>query len=319
MRATAALLLGGLCLAAGLPAPADGHHLEALPVVYRETRADSPAWAFLVDIGAGGRVEFFVEAHPPRSSSAVSIGVARTDAAGVAQSLFGYGELDSPERLIVRVQGEDLLGVRTEPPGAGDTYLLRLSTSIDGAPPGRYGYVIWVAGATGYIDGHGTGVSLRVAHGQAWAAGDPELEGGAANVQLQPTLAGAKAIAGTGITVPVEGALYGLWLSDNNKDACAVACVELDETAWALTETCDEQLGTGCGTAQLSWSGPGGSGGSGLLLYTFGGEPSGEYAFRVDAKADAYADTGAHVWAVGAYPWEDATVLSVADVAFPAP
>lgn len=192
--------------------------------------------------------------------------------------------------------------------------------------------IVWVGGgAASTLDIRGAVSMFMVNRGAAHVLGDPDMTGGT-NVQVQETAhnqngpvyatarAGVKVMQDTGAHVDVSQRLYGFWGASDFKLVCVFrlgACAWASDVQYGLVDPTCAGIAN-CNPAQISWSGPGGQGGSGYGTYAFLGLAPGGYDFTVDQKIDVY---GPMVYepASGLFLLlgENSSYLTVADAALP--
>ena len=310
-RATVLVLILAL-LAAALPATAATLHA---------TTVEGPAsFAARIETGADGAFRATIRSCGEKTASTDGVGMLLYDGSGAFRFGFGVTGHGSPDRTILQL-GELRDDVSVTYPSYGPICpYSALNVDVGGAPFATHRIVMWAAG----LDGDTTftitaaGGSVLVNVGGAIALGDPELEAGDANVQVQRRLSGfngvgVKLIENAHHEVAVNQRAWGFWGYNDAKFVCAAVCA-----GPALADqACVLAAGTTC-DARISWQGPAG-GASGRPTYTLQGEPSGAYRFRVDHKLDAYNPGGGVFVPPGAlvFPGENYGYLSLADVSMP--
>lgn len=324
MRALLALVAAAF-LAASLPAGLATEVADDL--LYEHQVPGSRGYAVKVVTGATGAYRFEVASNylgGPYPGHVDSFGAYLYNDAKAFQFGISISGGVSQDRVITRLGAGGLDG------GALPDGITMDDSGLDAGsvrfdiitPPHSTRYVVaWAAGmhearlrVWGPAD-----TSVVVNQGPAYAIGDAQLPDGGPNVQVQRSYAqfqyvGAKVMAKTSATLQLANGIFGSWASNSYKAVCPTGfggrCVNL-----AADQLC-AQVSLRCDTAQLSWSGPGGSG-SGYRSYSFVAPMApGAYTFTVDAKLDAYGP-----WRTLGVPWvglgEDTSVLAIADVALP--
>lgn len=346
------LMVTGAFLA--VAAPSTAWHSDD-PIIHSESSAGASAWGVSGTIEESGDVAVTASAWAPQESSQITAGVVVFDENRNTRFMFAFTSHGSPDRTIVapsptqptssgswddgawstHVEGDTSvlehteIRVEVQPAGEGPSTLsshpiIRLaSTSLD-ADPGPYHRVVWVGGgaeSTFGIETSTTVSSIETTAGSAYAMGDPEIEDGTPNIQVQDseqlgTTLGVKVMNDASVEIDAEDSLYGFWGLSDFKLACqfsTVGCV------WASTVygTCAFTLGVNCSPGQLSWDGPDG-GESGGTLYSLDGSDPGAYTFTVDHKVDLYGpshyDSDSGTWVSLA---EHFSYLTLADVELP--
>ncbi|HEV8361001.1 MAG TPA: hypothetical protein VGR28_11155 [Candidatus Thermoplasmatota archaeon] len=321
--------LACLLLAALAPLPAGAVHDDDLPLVAREDTPDDRAWGLRIDSTATGDIAVDFMAAYPLQSSRFTVGLAFTDAEGNPGQIVAIVFVDSPDRILVAglpEAGDAALPARVAWSTAATDETCPgacVVTTYEHADPGTRYLVGWVAGATrATMQVRGpAGTSATWTTGAAYGIGDPDLRNGAANAQVQPGIpagnsVGAKAIAGASAPITAQGRLYGIWTVIDLKIACVGTCVITENAWWAAGLACTPAGAEVCATSGISWSGPGGIGGSANRFYRIGGTPPGAYEFKLDYVADAYV---AKPFDLPSYVWlgEHASALTLADVRLP--
>lgn len=341
MAATLGLALATAVLVAASPSLAT--HSQA-PILYTDEAGETASWAIRVDRTDTGPVDVDLVGTSPTTRSEVSMGVTFfEDTSPVFMIAFTLHT--SPDRTNLALAGEET--AHPEPAFAvgdasalddaqlsadtGDSEdacpFLCLNLETPDAEPGAHRWVVWIGGVSdSSVTVRASGeATASVQPGAAHVLGDAELEQGTANAQAQRSpyglTLGAKAMADVGYQATVENRLWGFWASSGAKTACSFdlgACA----SPQSVTNPCDAALrehgapGT-CGTALLSWSGPSG-GEHGRSFYDFPGTGPGDYAFTVDAKADAYGPAAyEQSTRTLVFLGEESSFLTVADAPIP--
>jgi hypothetical protein len=287
--------------------------------------------SFAAKITSTGRFAVELSAAGPKVGSTDGIAILLYDES--RGFLFGVGVTGhgSPDRTIVALgpSGPEApagLGVRVRDAGTDACPYSCMEFDVT-TPPGAVRHVVaWSAGLAGAVrlDVFGAaGTTAAVSTGTSAALGDPEIQNGSPNVQVQRRVvgfhgAGAKVMREAVAQVDVEHRLFGFWGATNAKFACnftASVCAGPTD----LDNACRAAAGMGCDGASLGWVGPPGSG-AGARSYFFSDVTGGPWGFRVHHKADAYDPAGgAYEPATGTlvFAGEHYSALSVADVAWP--
>lgn len=320
--------------------PAVGAFHSTLPAIHQEAGDGDAAWGIQVDRADTGDIVLDLEGAGPASGQEVSAGAVFFNDAGQVTFMFAFTSHLSPDRVILPGAGTN--GESTTPTQvSGDPADLPFEVSyaaatadaaacpffclglqVSDAAAGSHSFIAWLGGVESSeltIRAEGQARAITNA-GDALVAGDTELSGGTVNAQVQQTATdqsvGAKVINDASHTVDVGDQLWGFWASSDFKLACQFslgACLWASQVVWE----CTQATGMDCGTAKISWDGPGG-GEAGSSIYSFEGLGTGDYAFNVDQKVDAYGPsifettTGTLVNLGESYSY-----LTVADVALP--
>lgn len=348
--ARSVVAVGLALLTVPLTLPAAGAFHSDAPVILQDAVDGAASWGIEVDQATAGDIVIDVHGDTPQTSSQASAGAVFFDGEGNPTFMFALTSHGSPDRtqitpnplgddpqptIVTRGDREALpydleIEPETDATSSSCPYLCVGLTTED-AEPGKHHFVAWIGGLSSTeLFVRSTGEATATANqGEAYALGDPELDGGTVNVQVQRThqgeTLGIKAMKDVPFETTVDGELYGFWGSTGIKATCpatAVLPVPVCVSPGSELANCSYLMsfylpGTSCETASLSWEGPGG-GQSGGTLYSFEGASAGEYTFSVDRKLDAYGPlVGEPTTGTIVFLTEEFSYLTIADVAVP--
>lgn len=356
----AALTVTAVFVAAA--APTGAWHDEDLPRVYEETSETAGAFGVHVPVEETGDVGVALTGWAPVETSQVSGGLVVYDEDREVRLIFAFTAHGSPERTIISPSPDDLTPSGSWSDGwwtthaAGDASVLerldvevevlpedsdvqaqgshpviRMATTATDTGPGSLYRTLWVGEVDRTlleVEADTAVGDVETVAGAAHVKGDPEIQEGQPNVQVQDSRYGAtvgvKVMQDASIEVPAEHKLWGFWGLSDFKMACqfqAGACAWVG-TAYGLCS----YIGVNCSPASVSWDGPGDGDGlrshvmrDGGRSHVLEGTAPGLHTFTVDHKVDLYGprvydgDSGTLL-----YVGEHHSYLTVADVSLPA-
>ncbi len=321
-----------------------GQAVDSQEVLLTDQGDGNTGWGILVDQETPGDIRADIVGTGPVTASELSMGVTFFEGAEPVFMIAFTWHL-SPDRTVLEGEPAEAL---TEPSVVTDGDPSALSEDVDieavthadsqacpllclvlteeDAQPGEHRWVGWMGGLSSTeLTVQSTGEATAHANkGPAHVVGDPELEGGAVNAQVQHSeggqVFGAKAMLDVPYSTVVEGELFGFFSLSTVKVACigSLPCLTPTTVAPFCTELV-KSLGIeeSCGSSAIGWDGPAGSGSAGDF-FSFLGEPGGAYTFTVERKVDAY---GPLVFDPGldalVFAGEDHTFLTATDVSVP--
>lgn len=342
-----ALVVGALMVTGAFvvaAAPSSAWHSN-MPVVYEETVDGAAAFGVGATVEQTGDVAVALTGWSPQESAPLSAGVITFDDDKNMGFMFAFTAHGSPDRLIVEptpaeptpsgtwddgswsthargdvsvLEDMDLtIEVLPDASGTDQQPLIRVATTsfdVDTGPFYRGAWVGDVGSTTLEIESDATLSSIEAVQGTAHVKGDPDIQDGTPNIQVQDSSAGTpigvKAINDATTEFDAEHGVYGFWALSDFKLACqfdTVGCL------WASTVYAE----CGCSLGAISWESPNG-GGEGDTLYSMEGTDPGPHSFTIDHKVDLYGpnhyDPDSGTWvSLG----EHFSYLTAADLALP--